>query len=279
MHCPKCGSSFLNALIHMPGFCPSFPANLSVDEHSFGCEFLKNFQHSCPDRCDPELLTCQLSAHECIGSRYEKLKGHLVGMFRRPEQRLLSAYKDTTHAWVHSDIVNTGCDAESDQETAEARPPLLEFAKFFEGTVAYQLTRDGLGPDAEYADGMSRAYMLPDLAKLPPRTPSMAAEAARRVREGFAFVGLMEEWDLSICLLHKMLGGPCHAVEFRDTRPTQSADEAQAQDEHDTTLLQGYRDELDGLVYQEAVRRFHQDLLRHNVSAQFCRDCFAQRRA
>ena len=53
-------------------------------------------------------------------------------------------------------------------------------------------------------------------------TPPDVALALRRLHEGFAFVGLTDEWALSICLFHATHGGRCHAVEFANSRPTTS---------------------------------------------------------
>ena len=65
-----CPGSFINVLIHMPGFCPSVDPELSVDEEHFGCRFATNFFKACPDLCDAEHLRCSLSPHECVGSRF-----------------------------------------------------------------------------------------------------------------------------------------------------------------------------------------------------------------
>ena len=58
----------------------------------------------------------------------------------------------------------------------------------------------------------------PDTQTLDPNrskiTLEVAQEAAKRVHEGFAFVGIAEEWDLSVCLFHEMFGGDCHAWDF-----------------------------------------------------------------
>lgn len=44
----------------------------------------------------------------------------------------------------------------------------------------------------------------------------------------------------------------------------------------DTSILQGFQDEIDGVVYAEAVRIFSQNLALHNVSQESCQPCFAQ---
>ena len=44
------------------------------------------------------------------------------------------------------------------------------------------------------------------------------AEAERRLRTGLAFIGLTEYWDLSICLFHAMFGGAPRPGSFANTR-------------------------------------------------------------
>ncbi|CAJ1371207.1 unnamed protein product [Effrenium voratum] len=248
VHFPKCGSSFLNMLIHQPDFCDVAPG-FSVDEDNFGTCFSFNFNDVCEDLCDTQRLRCQPVVHECIGSQYTELKGHMVGMFRQPEQRILSAYHDEQHNW----LVEGDC-----EEKAAPKPALPIFAELFGGTVTYQLTGEGYAGD----------HKLPLLPDLPVRTRAMAEEAVRRV-SGFAFVGITDEWDLSVCLFHATFGTKCRALDFLDVRPGTSEAEV-----YDTAPLRGYRDELDGMVYQEALRIFQANLLKYNVSMDSCQRCF-----
>ena len=53
-------------------------------------------------------------------------------------------------------------------------------------------------------------------------TRKLLNEAKRRLSKDFLFVGLTEEWDVSICLFHQMLGGHARAVEFLNTRAGKS---------------------------------------------------------
>merc|ERR1712151_684040 len=55
---------------------------------------------------------------------------------------------------------------------------------------------------------------------LPPVQPSRVKEAIRNLDKGFAFVGITEEWELSVCLFHAMFGGQCRDREFTNTRPS-----------------------------------------------------------
>eukprot|EP00438_Fugacium_kawagutii_P032691 Skav221352 [mRNA] locus=scaffold1845:222188:222670:+ [translate_table: standard] len=97
--------------------------------------------------------------------------------------------------------------------------------------------------------------------------------ALKRLQEGFAFVGLTEEWELSVCLFHAKFGGPCQAIEFVNTRPTQRPNNSKS---YDTSILNGWVDEIDAPVYAEAKRLFHDDLARYGVSHETCQACFLE---
>eukprot|EP00439_Symbiodinium_sp_Y106_P013305 s3125_g1.t3 len=166
-------------------------------------------------------------------------------MFRQPEQRILSAYYDDDHNF-----------AAADQDLAQAghwcgskdglpKMPLLDFAEQWRGGMTYQLVAKGRGG-------------VLNLAGRPPTTHHDAAEAARRVREGFAFVGITEMWDLSMCLFHKMFGGACQPSDFEDIRPSSPGKTAQA--EYNASELLGWQDDADAVVYQAALDVFHKNL-------------------
>eukprot|EP00435_Cladocopium_sp_Y103_P069715 s27_g33.t2 len=100
---------------------------------------------------------------------------------------------------------------------------------------------------------------------------SMALE---RLREGFAFVGLQEEWSLSICLFHAKFGGPCRKLEFLDTRPDNRITSVTST--YDTAILNGWVDEIDRPVYAEAVKMFKADLAKFGVSHESCTACYEE---
>mmetsp|Transcript_38502 Transcript_38502/g.68899 ORF Transcript_38502/g.68899 Transcript_38502/m.68899 type:complete len:328 (-) Transcript_38502:36-1019(-) len=270
VHIPKCGSSFLNVLVNMPDFCPGLEPNAVIDEDSLGPSYLLEFIRQCPSWCDERNFRCFTLAHGCVGDSYATRKGTLVGMFRQPEQRLLSAYHDVTHVWDFEGPESFANVTLMDKHeiTLRPRPPLDVFAQLFGGTMAYQIAAQG-NPNRTSSNFRS----MGKLSEIPERTMDMAQEAARRVREGFAFVGITEQWDLSICLFHAMFGGPCLAVEFEDTRSTLA--NKSAEDLYDTAPLQGFKDHVDGLVYQEALRVFSDNVQKYNVSFETCRHtCF-----
>ena len=51
---------------------------------------------------------------------------------------------------------------------------------------------------------------------------SLLAEAIRRLKDDFRFVGLTGRWDESVCLFHARLGGAPVAAQFLNSRPRES---------------------------------------------------------
>merc|ERR1712151_1036130 len=95
-----------------------------------------------------------------------------------------------------------------------------------------------------------------------------ADNAIRVLEKEFKFIGLTEEWDISVCLFHKMFGGNCHRREFVNLRPgTESSTEP-----YSTDILQGFVDEVDGKFYAKARRMFLSNLQRFGVSRESCMD-------
>ena len=200
-------------------------------------------------------MECVFPPHQGIGN-YTAKQGRLVGFFRDPDQRLLSMY----HSWGNG----PGCFDWSDTLKNMTLRPFLEYADLMKGGMTYQLTEAGQ---------KSTIGTILDVHR--PMTPDDAKEASRRVREGFAFVGLTEEWDMSICLFHKIFGGDCHAEEFADIRPTSSGKDASV--DYDTSELMGFHDDIDEVVYSAALEVFKANIVLYNVSQDSCRSCFSVR--
>ena len=192
-----------------------------------------------------------------------------MGMFRDPDQRILSGYHDEANNFAAEGYGNYLIDMSSHeiQATGEnctgslvrglLKRPLLGFASAWKGGMTYQLTAE-------------HQTMTALDSRRPTVTLQDALEAARRVREGFAFVGLTEQWDLSICLFHKMFGGPCRAFEFENTRPSYAG--KTADQDYDTAQLQGWHDDIDEVVYAAASEVFRRNLILFNVSQETCEE-------
>ena len=82
--------------------------------------------------------------------------------------------------------------------------------------------------------------------------------------DGFAFVGLEEEWSLSICLFHLMLGGECLAVEGRLTRPGGETNAGVDMDELKAA------DPYDEALYSAVKARFYRDVVMYNATQARC---------
>jgi len=248
MHVPKTGSSLVNALIHMPGVCPGIDSDYIVDRQHLGPFFSFNFSFECPRLCDASRFVCDFfsNRHTGIGASYDALKSttRLVTMLRDPLQRTLSAYYD--------------------RDFQHASTDLGELAQRYRGGMTCQIMRDG------YMDGSEMEQVCRNL------TEADALLAAAKLREGFAFVGLTEAWNLSMCLLHRMLGGDCLASDFEDTRPSMEGENRSHR--YDVSELKGFTDPVDGLLYKEARKIFFQALSEHNVSHESCLPCYEHAR-
>ena len=108
------------------------------------------------------------------------------------------------------------------------------------------------------------------------RNPNITLEhlknAVRAIEYEFAFVGITERYDSSVCLFHAMYGGEPRAAEFLNTHPTKYV----GRKVEDPSLLGKYPDEqakllgwgwngaMDQMLYTVATRRFERDLAKHS---------------
>merc|ERR1719456_1356898 len=107
-------------------------------------------------------------------------------MFRKPAQRILSGYYARINGTAAGYNVTT-------------------YAHLTEGCTAKMIV--GMSC-AEYSHGSAPLEGQPQLNE------SIVEKAIWRLDNGFAFIGLTEEWPLSVCLFHAMFGGKCHSREF-----------------------------------------------------------------
>lgn len=283
MHVPKTGSSIANAFIRLPGVCTDFVEELGDDSfhnHSsyttlrridsfISTQFIDFFLNRslCEGIASPSTRAnyC-FGCHNNVGNDAmfsEYYDGHGVTMLRQPEQRVMSGLR----------------------HVADSLEVPIESLHFSEGCTARMLSGDNpnwSGSATEvacFAHGPNQA--------LPPALPAAdVAKAVARLRS-FAFVGIQEEWHLSVCLLHAMFGGECHTTEFLNTRPSglsgqPAADLRQgsfeqvfaAPEPYDTSILGGWVDTADRAVYDAGLEMFHSLCEDHGVTAESCRPCF-----
>ena len=97
---------------------------------------------------------------------------------------------------------------------------VLQYAHAVAGCSVKMLTRDGV------SSWENNVTICGDPR---PVTSDEIDLAVERLNTGFAFVGILEEWDLSICLLHAKFGGPCASYELEEGHTTSGIQAATAQ--------------------------------------------------
>ena len=138
-----------------------------------------------------------------------------------------------------------------------AMKALQTYAQYRQGHVTRLLAGQG---DRKFAASLCarRGQMRPDVTL-----------ALRRL-QGFRFIGLTDQWELSICLLHVMHGSqPCAPAEMLNSRPTKSDSYEGART---AEPLANFRDEADETIYEAARSRFEEDLAKWQVSESLCKE-------
>jgi len=234
LHIPKAGTSFANTLASWA--CTSLEEDDAVDNSysdSSGA-YIWGFMEQHRGECAKGFSMCgghapiETSSGTC--NSWKKHAGSFVGMFRQPEQRLISGFHQSCH------------DVEGNDHT------LTEYREMVAGCSVKMLNGKECGADIKVDS-------------------DMVETATRRVDEGFAFVGLTDEWALSVCLFHAMFGGDCHAREFKNVRPgVKHADH----ENYDASVLEGWVDPYDGALYAHTSKVFWANTAKYGVSAHSC---------
>mmetsp|Transcript_55662 Transcript_55662/g.99116 ORF Transcript_55662/g.99116 Transcript_55662/m.99116 type:complete len:311 (+) Transcript_55662:60-992(+) len=239
MHVPKCGSSFVNSIVQIPGACTGIPPDYTYEDINSSSpltQFQEVARQQCKDGIDADRVM-HPGVEDIPG--WEEGKGRFMIMLRRPEQRLLSFYYfflQELNYTLSSDTLSK-----------------------YGGCVVKTLVRKFPHPD-----GLSCAG--------DPVSDEEIAEAKERLRTGFAFIGIAEQWDLSICLFNKIFGiRRCHAAQFENTRPTNGRNST----EYDVSELGDWHDD-DNEIYDLAKRLFEDKLLEYNVNNLSCQSCWQE---
>jgi len=257
VHVPKCGSSLANALIYLPGVCPNLPSGFrftELDDFAMYADILVD--EWCPGSFSMK-GKIRFNDHSGIGGSIyaSSVKGHGVIMLRQPEQRIMSGYYHNQHSWP--------LDLYDGRYAADP----LAYAQVLSGCAVRMLTRPGIGLGVEHEEPRG-----PCGSSHEPVSVVEVTLAKQRLREGFVFVGLTEEWDLSMCLLHAVFGGSCLASDFSDTNPGSNP----SQEKYDVSELMGFTDVIDGALYTEASAVFSEQLQLYGLSYDACRPCFKE---
>ena len=183
-------------------------------------------------------------------SQYTAHRGNLVAMFRRPDERVVSSF------WSRIGT-ERGFPDTADLDAYRQRAA---------GCITKTLTRDGAYPCME--------------SDVPPSDEEVTM-ATERLRDGFAFVGLTEDWNLSMCLWHALIGGTPYVEEFQTYRPVvvgkrpgeRSAEEEKELQEQQQS--QGHYDQADEAVYRAAEEVFWSNVDKVGMTAERCEEIIA----
>ena len=221
---------------------------------------------------------CAARGHQPVSEPlYQEWKGHLMAMFREPSSRALSMYNYIVPSGFSDDLSLDDSCAQMHGNMSRGMTA-LEYTSAHAGLMVKLIAgqEDGVCGFVNFCHrkDSDMAYYptfatpsLPDsqVCRTGAASPVPAVSVAiERVEEGFSFVGLQEEWPLSICLFHLMLGGECYPFEAEETRSNQ----------HSTSSVNmtelKMADPYDEALFAVVKARFNRDLIRYNATLERC---------
>jgi len=93
------------------------------------------------------------------------------------------------------------------------------------------------------------------------------------MQTGFSFIGITDQWDLSICLFNKMFNQECRPFQFVNSHSNNANGSIAL---YDTSVLNGWRDPWDNELYELGLSIFETNLKKYNVSEASCQPCWRQ---
>mmetsp|Transcript_64945 Transcript_64945/g.132106 ORF Transcript_64945/g.132106 Transcript_64945/m.132106 type:complete len:327 (+) Transcript_64945:90-1070(+) len=240
VHVPKSGTSFLNTLLRIKGHCQNLP------ESGLTFEMQKTLDKEFPPEwnCDASFLDTDRLWHTAIDivPGFNEGKGRFMIMMRQPEQRILSEFNHFCQIKQNADCVNQSVE---------------EFVLKRSGAVTKMLT-------GHFSHTVTKVSAPP--------TRAQQTEATIRLQTGFSFVGITDQWDLSICLFSFMFKQTCHSSQFLNTRPTKG----DTSTDYDTSVLNGWRDPYDSELFDIAMVTFEANCKKYNISESSCEPCWRE---
>jgi hypothetical protein len=247
LHFPKCGSTLAVSIVAY-ACSDSVPAWHAAGMALKGGRIDVRMAHAVGARgrtrgarCEGRLLL-PFDGHRPVSAR----DTHLVAMFRRPSQRLISAYLDNYHAW--------GLARKERAQLKALAPTVSSFARYpgVAGCYAKMLAGHQCAERIDLSDG------------------TVLQRALEVLQSGrFAFIGLVEEWASSICLFHRTLPGSARPMiaEFRHLGHSVNSHRdipwlptSQVDGKYNESVLEGFVDAVDERVYEEAAAIFRRNL-------------------
>jgi hypothetical protein len=254
LHVPETGAGFATTVAHH-GCVGAIPEDVSVVEPS-------EFFDAWGSVCSSSRFAYFQSGHDPLPVNLESFMSHVVVMFRDPSQRILSGYYNGFHdcmdlqekySCVADPAGNLKCEGDvrmrdgSFMRDPERAPP-IEYASCVENCTTNMLT----GRRCE------------------DKGPS-DVERAEEIIDEIGFVGLSEEWALSVCLWHRKYGGRMLPAELANSRPGVITTLSGGSSKYDTQKLLGdWRPKAERRVYTAATNRFWKDVSQFGVDRRAC---------
>lgn len=242
LHVPKTGTSFMNTVWH---YACTLPATASASD--FSSMYEKQFAARYPPSVHcTTMLDHSPATHKPLGDgEWAAHPGAFVTMLRDPSARLVSAFKHGRHCIQ---------DCSPEMELGMACRTVRDNRRLYK-CKALRRAKSLREYAAEPAARGCAARMLIGRACNDPLglLSNETAKAVERLgSSGFAFVGLVEEWDLSVCLFHRLLGGTPRPQEFTAVRVNKASSALLRRPRQ----VDGLRDEADEAVYAAGRARF-----------------------
>mmetsp|Transcript_65093 Transcript_65093/g.121298 ORF Transcript_65093/g.121298 Transcript_65093/m.121298 type:complete len:368 (+) Transcript_65093:94-1197(+) len=270
LHFPKCGAGFANTLVHAA--CPCAPK----DEAIPGIEVAPGTLYGDADAwkcCDRDRIFRDRAefadywGHPPLDAVVKsKLPSpayeHVVTMVRNPNERLLSGYMHGRHycddlrEWEAPGCNQTMGAAMTDGGYVNpACAPLLK------------VTPDSVRKYAECTGRCMTNMLLGERCNGQISKEVLPVASAIDTLQQLAFVGLTDEFPLSICLWHVRFGGECLGSEFKNLHPglAHFQDDDPYFTNETLALLQD-----DWRVYEKASEIFWNDIAAHEVTSSRC---------
>eukprot|EP00730_Choanoeca_flexa_P019476 TRINITY_DN9515_c0_g1_i4.p1 TRINITY_DN9515_c0_g1~~TRINITY_DN9515_c0_g1_i4.p1 ORF type:complete len:362 (+),score=33.52 TRINITY_DN9515_c0_g1_i4:100-1185(+) len=246
LHIPKAGTSFATVLYQYS--CTGLPADAtpSLNARNRGMAIPRfereyDFNAHCSKHW---FMTPRMGHHPLRSNEAVSDKPIMVAMFRDPRSRLWSAYNFGLHA--------NGMHNKLRREMRAAVKTPRDFARW--PRIGSCQTKMMLGHQC------ASDYNI---------TEVLFQKAVQRL-QNFAFIGITDDWDSSVCLFHAMFGGPLLESFFKNIRNTSESKN------HQSYHQQAYGDQLsveddpyDWRLYLEAVRIYFDRLHKYGLHTAF----------
>mmetsp|Transcript_69602 Transcript_69602/g.193674 ORF Transcript_69602/g.193674 Transcript_69602/m.193674 type:complete len:400 (-) Transcript_69602:109-1308(-) len=276
LHVPKTGGNFGNTLVHAACECVRQNESFKVDADAPQC-CRDTGRFARVDRCHRPL------SRDAIDLLPEPQLSHVGTMIREPRNRLLSGFYHNRHdCFLVRLRLAPDCRAEgrtrdencsSLQETAT--PDRMDDYVSCAGQCATRLLTGSLCSTQGHSSGKQTELTGPEEV-LDEAAPHAVVALERLDKLGF--VGLTDEYDLSVCLWHARFGGPCLATEFDNLRPGSHSSNHTGYEEAETAFSPKSLRLISAEValWERAKKRFWTEVKEYNVSrsrcAQICPD-------